>query len=120
MIVNFRNTSWLHPAAAVALSTAIALSFTGCKNEPTAPAPIVDANAQNGGDPANANFAPAPNTQQGFVAKPSSGQPTKVLGSSQSYVPQQQSQYYPQQQQPQNYQQQPDNGQYNDDYDQAY
>ncbi len=62
--------------------------LTGCKSS-SAPAPIITNNAAadpNSPDPAQANMA---------GATPVNGQPTRVLGQSQSYAPQQQGESYP-------------------------
>ena len=62
-------------------STLLTFSLTACKSNP---APIVNSAAADSGgpDPADANMASA------------SGQPTQVMGQSQSYTPQQQGQSY--------------------------
>lgn len=71
--------------ALAALATLCTVGFNGCKSN-TDSAPIISNNAAvapNGPDPADANMAGSP-----------AGQPTQVMGQSQSYVPQQQSESY--------------------------
>ncbi|HZL27592.1 MAG TPA: hypothetical protein VFC39_13785, partial [Acidobacteriaceae bacterium] len=73
-------------AAALTIFAGLALSLAGCKSNGQA----IPTTA-NSGDPAAANLAEGPQTA-------ANGQPTQVMGTSQSYAPQQQSQEYPQQQ----------------------
>ncbi len=92
------------------LVSSLALGVAGCKSK-TQPAPIIDNSAQadnSGADPAAGNLAPVdPNAPQqqafggnSYAPQPSrSGSSTQVLGTSQSYTPQQSTQEYTQQQQ---------------------
>jgi hypothetical protein len=85
---------WPSPRLARTLSLAslvilVALGSIGCKSSSGNTAAI-NSGTDNGGDPAEANLAPA-NT---------SAQPTQVLGASSSYTPQQQSETYQNQQPP--------------------
>ncbi|HEY4358187.1 MAG TPA: hypothetical protein VGN16_20745 [Acidobacteriaceae bacterium] len=83
MNVNSLKSKQLRPLFAVALAAGFAFGVAGCKSNASSQAPIV--NASLGPDPAAANLAPVD----------ANGQPTQVMGVSQTYTPQQQGESYP-------------------------
>jgi hypothetical protein len=104
------TTHWLHRTSLSLVGLGLTLGFSGCKSNPTAPAPIVDGSAATDPtDPADVNMAPV----NGVAPAYTSQQPARVLAQ-RSQAPQQASgeQYggqYPDQQPG-----------YDQNYDQAY